>query len=333
MTYPTITAAVNAYNSSCVSGPVTFQLTDANYSTSETFPITITTNTSASAVNTLTIKPAPGVAATIAGTTTSKAIFKLLNAQYVTIDGVNTAGSSITLNNTNTGVSAAIWLASTSGAGPGNSNIALNNMNINGGSNTTTSDWGIISGVDGASPSSTAGKDNDNITIQGNTFLTCGYGIYANGTAAVSAGGLDNWTISNNIIGPSASGANIGYNGIFLGNALNAIITGNTIQYIGASTSQVVGINLSSNVNGFTISQNNINNVSASASVSGTGANAAISLGTNVINGVLNRNTITGISNPSTGGYGVRGIIVNTGNTTSNITFSNNMISDIWCFC
>ena len=333
MAYATLTAAVTAYNTSCVTGPVTFLLTDPLYSTAETFPLTITANASASSVNTLTIKPAPGVAAVITGNTSSTAIFKLLNAQYITIDGVNTGSSSLTINNINTGNSAGIWLASTSGTGPGNSNITLNNMMISGGSNTTTSDWGILSGVDGATPSTGAGKDNDNITIHGNTFLKCGYGIYANGTAAVSAGGLDNWVISNNIVGPTTSGSTtIGYNGVYLGNALNTTITGNSLQYIGYNSSQPVGINLASNVNGFTISQNNINNVSASASASGTSANAGMSFGSNVINGTVTRNYITSISNTSTGGWGVRGIIVNTGNASSNITFSDNMISDIWCY-
>ena len=332
MAYTTITDAVNAFNTSCVSGPVVFLLTDAAYGAAETFPITINSNVSSSSVNTLTIKPAAGIAATITGITSSPALFKFLNAKYVTIDGVNAGGSSLTLNNTNTGTSAAIWLASA--AGIGNSNIALKNMNINGGSNTTANDWAILSGADGAAPSTTTGADNDNITILGNAILKSGYGIYANGTSALSAGGLDNWTISNNIVGPSSYGStDIGYNGIFLGNALNAVITGNVLQYIGyTSGSQTVGINLTSNVNGFTLGQNNINNVKSSASVSGTGSNTGIYLGSNVINGTVTRNYVTSIANSSTGGYGVRGIIVNTGAAASNVTISDNMISDIWCY-
>ena len=39
--FTTLTAAVTAYNTNCVSGPVIFSLTDATYSGSETFPITI----------------------------------------------------------------------------------------------------------------------------------------------------------------------------------------------------------------------------------------------------------------------------------------------------
>ena len=42
-----------------MTGPVTFQLTDATYP-AETFPITINPNAGNSATNTLTIKPASG---------------------------------------------------------------------------------------------------------------------------------------------------------------------------------------------------------------------------------------------------------------------------------
>lgn len=332
-TYSTITTAVAAYNSSSLAGPVTFVLTDATYP-GETFPITINNNADASATNTLTIMPAAGVAVSITGTSSSPALFKLLDARYITIDGVNTGGSSLTLTNANTGTSATIWLASTATTGPGCKNIALKSMNINGGSNSTSSDWGIIAGVNGTNPSTTAGMDNDSVTVQGNTFLKCGYGIYAKGTAAVTAGGLDGWNISNNTIGPATTGTtNIGYNGIYLANALSATIANNIIQFVGSGiTSQVVGINLNTAVNGVTVSQNTIKNVSSSASTSGTNANTGMYLGSNVINATIDRNYVTSIANTSTGGYGVRGITINTGNTASNITLSNNMISDIWCY-
>lgn len=55
--YTTLTAAVNAYNSLCIGGPIVFSLIDNAYP-SETFPIVINSNAYASAVNTLTIKPA-----------------------------------------------------------------------------------------------------------------------------------------------------------------------------------------------------------------------------------------------------------------------------------
>src|SRR6185437_5630147 len=98
---------------------------------------------------------------------------------------------------------------------------------------------------------------------------------------------LDNWTISNNIIGPSVIGsANIGYNGIFLGNAVNTVISGDTIQNIGYTgvTSQTVGIYLQNNINGITVNQNYIANVTARASVSGTSSVTGMYFGTNILN-------------------------------------------------
>ena len=59
--YANLTAAVNAYNTSCISGPVIFSLINTYTSAGETFPITINSNIYASATNTLTIKPAVGI--------------------------------------------------------------------------------------------------------------------------------------------------------------------------------------------------------------------------------------------------------------------------------
>src|SRR5205085_11325045 len=51
----TLTAAINLYNNACLTGPVTFRLTDPTYDGStETFPLVINANATASATNTLT---------------------------------------------------------------------------------------------------------------------------------------------------------------------------------------------------------------------------------------------------------------------------------------
>ena len=83
-TYPTLTAAVAAYNAACLGGAVVFNLIDANYP-SETFPITINANLFASSVNTLTIK-ATQAATTMSGTSAT-ALIVLNGADWVTIDG------------------------------------------------------------------------------------------------------------------------------------------------------------------------------------------------------------------------------------------------------
>jgi len=83
-TYLTLTDAINAYNSSCLNGPITFLLDDAAYNTNESFPILIN-NPQASATNTLTIKTNLGRAPIITGNSTD-ALSKLNWADYITID-------------------------------------------------------------------------------------------------------------------------------------------------------------------------------------------------------------------------------------------------------
>lgn len=88
-TYATLTAAFADLATKALVGPVIFNLTDALYTTpAETFPITINAILGASAVNTLTIKPATGIAVVISG---SGNIFTLNGASYVIFDGITLA--------------------------------------------------------------------------------------------------------------------------------------------------------------------------------------------------------------------------------------------------
>jgi hypothetical protein len=353
-TFSTLTAASIAYNTYCLTGPVTFSLVDALYSTAETFPIVFQNNTDASATNSLLIRPATGLAVAITPTNTAaSSVIKFLNARYITMDGIKTSGSSLDINNANsTSASANLWLAS---SGPGNNFIAFKNLNLKGGYSNGSN--GVIASVDGSVPSGTGGSDNDNISIIGNSFLTFYQGILAVGTASVSSGGLDNWIISSNIIGPATSGtANIVGNGVYVNGGVNLAINSNTIQNLAqvaagggialinnatfTVSSNVIqnfsttstgcyGINANSNNSGFAIVQNTIMNLYSSASSSGVNSIAGLYLGTGVITGTVNRNNIHTIENTSTSGYGARGLIVNTSNTASNLFIRNNFISDI----
>ena len=65
--YPTLTQAVSKLNLLGVSGPVVLNLTDANYGEYGTFPIIINSIPGASSTNTVKIKPASGVTASITG--------------------------------------------------------------------------------------------------------------------------------------------------------------------------------------------------------------------------------------------------------------------------
>ncbi|MFN8339974.1 MAG: hypothetical protein U0T36_13250, partial [Saprospiraceae bacterium] len=148
--FTTLTSAVAAYNTGCVTGPVVFSLINPTYSTAtgEIFPIVINSIPAASATNTLTIKPT--VATTITGSAPS--IIQILGGDYVTIDGsISAVANSIcplvkatrdlTVVNTTTTSPNAVIAISTLGsvltsANPA-TNVTVKNVNVIGGTNAT----------------------------------------------------------------------------------------------------------------------------------------------------------------------------------------------------
>lgn len=284
--YGTLTAAVAAYNSACLTGPVIFALTDATYSGSETFPITVNANTNASSTNTLTIVPNTGVTSAITGSNAT-ALIKLNGADYVTIDGSNSGGTTrnLTINNTSTTASSAGILVASLGTGAGATFDVIKNCNINTGTSSSVT-YGISAGTAGG----TSGADNDNLTIQNNAITVATTGIYAYGTASVSTGGMDNLNVTGNSVTNNASTSPV--NGIQLGQSLNSTVSQNTIS------------------------------VTTSASASPVG----ISLETGFVSSSVSKNLITTVYTSATGGWGGRGITVGTATASSALTISNNMI-------
>ena len=223
--FTTLTAAIAAYNSAtCITGPIVFSLTDASYSTSETFPIVINANTLSSATNTLTIKPATGVTTTITGSTATN-ILKLNGADFVTIDGSNngTNTKDLTIANANA-LGTSVILISSLGNNAGATNNTIKNCNIQAGA--------ITSGVYGISIGTTAGSsgaDNDNNTIQNNTISKAYVGIYASGSATANPGLMDNLQVVGNSIGSATATDYISSNGITLANATGSNVSQNTV--------------------------------------------------------------------------------------------------------
>jgi hypothetical protein len=291
--FTTLTQAANAYNNSCLAGPVTFVLIDPTYSTNESFPIVFNNNPYANSTNSLLVVPNTGLGVTINGSPSANTTIKFLNSQYITFDGLNSGGSSLSVFNPNTGTSAVFWLASTSAIGPGNNSTGLKNMYIQAGGNTSTK-YCILAGVDAASPSAAGGLDNDNITVSGNTLTASYYGLYAVSTTT-AAGGNNNWNITNNLIGSVVSStANIWSKGMYISYTDGLAITNNTVTNVAGTTAYVWGIELNNGVR----------------------------------NATVNLNTITGIHYTGTSGYAGLGIDVNPNNAAANITIQNNMISD-----
>ena len=314
MAYATITDAVNAYNTSCISGAVVFQLMDATYP-SETFPIVINNNVAASASNTLTIRPAAGVSPTITGS--AAAIFRLNGADYVTIEGSNApvtnsvcpwvvSPRSMTISNTSTSTtSAVIWLQ-TAADGDSATNNIIRNCNIAGNGPTQTL-AGIGSGSATISNTST-GTGNHNNRFENDSIIRVQIGIYSAGRSATQK---NQGTVINQNVMTTSAPDNISRYGILTGFENNITISGNRIGHVlytgtGDVSAISVGIgfgNLGSTVTtgnevtNATITYNNIdsfiaNNAWSNAGIALVGAASGSTLiANNMISRVLSRGT------------------------------------------
>ena len=316
--YATLTAAVAAYNSACLTGAVVFSLTDASYSGSETFPITINANTTASSSNTLTIKPATGITSTITGSNSS-AIIKLNGADYVIIDGSNSGSNSrnLTISNSNTGVSSAVvWLASVASPADGATNNIVKNI-ITTGNATTTTMAGIISS--GVTIGAVADSPNNGNTYQNNLISTSYYGIVITGASATES--------SNSVLSNSIS--SIGLQGIFASNQSGISISSNTISGVNSSTNiNTAGIYISGSYSGGSISENKISDIKNTTAAGrqamgiwlvSSSSSIGLSVSNNIIFDVANSGNSAVLSRCSHGIYIATGSGYNIFNNTVNI--------------
>ncbi len=329
-TYTTLTAAVNAYNIACLTGAVTFALTDATYSAGETFPIVINENPQANATNTLTIRPNTGVTASISGSNVNS-IININGAKFVIIDGSNGGTTrNLTISNTNVGVSSAVvWV---SPALTNSSNIEVRNANIVGNASTTTL-FGL--GAGGNTISTTSTGANNNISFVNNNISAVQLGIYTSGVNATTKN--QNFVANNNLMN-TASPGNVGLTGIFANFTNNITVSGNTINgIVNASSSDVSGINIggtstggfsttstgtSDGVSNVTISNNTIGTITQSGTFSAVGiflGNTATGTST------IFNNAVYGVSSNGTGGDFGGGIVV--GGGTANINVYYNTVS------
>jgi hypothetical protein len=291
--FTTLTAAVAAANTYGICGPTVFSLTDATYSTSETFPITINQLVGSSSTNTLTIKPASGVTATISGSNTASLI-NLNGADYVTIDGSNNGSTTrnLTITNTSTNASSVILkinsvLASSTGA----TNNTVKNVVITGSGRTNTF-AAIYQG--GVTVPSAADVANNSNTYSNNLITACQDGILVIGLAAGTETGL---VVSDNTLGHASTNASrIAYDAVFVSNETNFTVSGNS----------VVGVQ-----------------------VAYTNTIEGILIGGLSTNGLVSKNIISYVYNTSAFNYTAAGITLTSSATNANITVSNNVIYGI----
>ncbi|MGB3949321.1 MAG: T9SS type A sorting domain-containing protein [Bacteroidia bacterium] len=291
-TYPTLTGTGGLFetiNNGGLAGNVTASIV-GNITEPATHPLNSISYGCASNY-VLTIKPSASTTPTLTGSNTD-AIIKINGADYVTIDGSNSGGSTrdLTITNTNSGTSSAVvWIASAS-ASDGATHNLIKNCNIVGNSPTTTL-GGIVSSS-GTSLGAVAEAANAYNTYSNNAINTSSYGIAVVGVST----GDSSTVISNNLIGSATPANKIGYRAAFISNQTNVSVNNNTI--VGVSTA-------------------------STSSASGMVIVGAIS------GGSINANNISDIKNTNTGGYGANGIFLNSTSVAANLTVSNNMIYDV----
>ncbi len=219
--YTTLTSAVNDLNNKAISCPVTLLLLDASYD-AETFPIAINRIPGLSATNTLTIKPAPGVTATIKGSN-AISLITLAGANYVTIDGSNSSGTdrNLTLYNSNsTGSATVVYVSNAGGFNTASSNVTVKNCKIKASAQITNTTYGVRT-------NSTSGGGNNNVTVENNEIFCARIGVRIQGTLAYPA---TNCNVLNNIIGSPVDSLSIQLYGIYNLYADNTLIEGNDVM-------------------------------------------------------------------------------------------------------
>ncbi|WP_234110990.1 hypothetical protein, partial [Chryseobacterium sp. R2A-55] len=286
--YATLSAAVADFNSAAITGPVTFNLTDATYP-SETFPIKIEENAGSSATNTLTIKPATGVDAIISGN--AAILFQINAADYVIFDGSNNGSTSqnLTLNSTAaTGTTSIVWVSSTSSAGA--DHVTFKNLKFLGNTPATTVGHILVSGPTLGSPGTVP---NNFLTIENNTFNRGQNAIFAVGLATNQDDGA---VIKNNTIGSATLTEGFGFRGLAVQNAKNVLISGNKIDGVTINSSSTAsGMLLGASVNNITVTANKINEVSNTSTV-GWGSNGIwLNAGTGSADILLANNFVTNV--------------------------------------
>ncbi len=293
--YTTLTAAVNAYNTACLLGPVTFLLTDATYP-SETFPITVRYNSYASAVNTLTIKP--GGTTTISGAMPASGLFYLYGARYVTIDGSNSGTASRDLTWSNTAAAANSYVIRYGSPSPsvGARNNTVKNCIVTNGS-ATASTYGITSGS-GTTIGAVAECPIVNNTIQNNNISGSIYAVFINGFSSTADSG---WSVNNNTLSAGARAIGLFY-------MASSNVNNNIISTSSSAFTQEVGIIVNGAHYGLNIYNNKISGITNTGAFGAYGiwlvANSSSS-NINVFNNFISNVSTGGSATIASNGHGI----------------------------
>ncbi len=253
--FPNLTEAFNYAKQNGLSGNVTFAIISnitepAGTPTLNTWPEFPTGSNF-----TVNIQPMGGQVWTINGSGSS--VINLTNADRVTIDGLNTGGNGLIINNTSTNPNTA-GVVIGSPTGQNATNITIQNVTITGNPGAAYPTYGILVS-DGTVTTANPGYNVDNLTIRHNTVTGFDYGIYINGATTATS---DNLVITGNTVGGPAAGQEISTVGITLIGAPSATVTDNEIQNVtGDSGTYVAGIDIKANNAGALVQGNDVHNV------------------------------------------------------------------------
>lgn len=308
--YTTITAAATAYNTSCLAGPVIFELIDAIYP-SESFPIVFNSNSYASAVNTLTIQPAVGVSPAITGSSATS-ILQISGGDFITINGSNSglvnslcpevsASRDLSITNSNASTASAVVSINTISGDAATNNAVMNCIITGNGSNTTL----VGVHIGGTTIGSGTGSNGNNFNqVVNNLIQQAQVGIFSAGASAALKNANNVFDLNDmNSSGTSA----LGRIGIALLFEDQAMVRSNNIgNILNTGSVDIMGITL-----GYTAFTNT------------SGATGAAE----VTNALVNGNQIDNLVQSNT--YSAAGIVVATTSDTN--TVSNNMINGVFC--
>jgi hypothetical protein len=325
--YATLGAALADVNNGSYTGTITIDV--CGDTTEGASAVLNASGTGGASYTGVTISPAGGAARTISGGIAG-VLLDLNGAGNVVIDGLNSGGNALTIDNTSTGATAATirFIADTSGD-------TVRNCTIKG------SGTGAASGTIVFGTGTTTGNQNDTITA--NTITSSGANlptnaIYSAGTSTTVANtGI---AITNNNIQDYFNAA-VASNGILVAaNSASWTITGNKLFQTATRTATTAATHRAINIvtasgGGYTVSNNTVGYSSAGGTGTTTYAGAVASLFRAIEMTVavspassVQGNTVTAISFATTSnsavapgvfaGISVLGGSVNVGTTTGN---------------
>lgn len=314
--YSSITNAINTLKATtcAITGPVVFEFKSDYDSSGEVYPIVIPEISVTSATNTVTFRPGAGVTTSITGAGIATGALIYIAGKNIIIDGSNNGTTSRNLTITNSNGSSNVMIIGNAGT---NTATALTNVTLK---NTILINGGYTySALIISSNSGAAGFFND-ITINNNSIRNALNGISANAT--VLAGNGSGLLINGNDINGSGANAVVKY-GIQITGVDGVTVSNNNIANISSSTEFIRGIYFFTGTNSGSITGNTITSLSSTGSGSGNGCNGIQTSSTTATAIEISNNIISGLSVAGT--TGVSGI----SSGSPNVTINNNKISDI----